>query len=111
MTSHPPSPLRVVLLALLTGWATTSCTSRASSYVPVPVYEVGGPGGIPSEGIAAPQAGCGWVAVDETVRVKFFGLVVSQDVRQFERSLFYCCPGETEPEPRCYQADWYHRSE
>ncbi len=86
------------------------CTSRVSSYVPIPV--------VPPEnsykweaGLPAEQAGCGWVAVDETVRTRLFGLTLKQDSRQFERSLFYCCPGATDPDPRCYQTDWFHRSE
>jgi hypothetical protein len=57
------------------------------------------------------QIGCGWVVVEETVTTKVLGLTVKRDERQFERQLFYCCPGETNPDPQCYQAEWLYRGD
>ena len=52
------------------------------------------------------QVGCGWTIVDETYKTKIFGLKVSSTPRQYNKSLYYCCPGKTDPEPICYQTQW-----
>ena len=54
----------------------------------------------------APQTGCGWVTVDETYSTKFLGLKLGSTSRQYNKSLYYCCPGESQPEPICYQTQW-----
>ncbi len=55
------------------------------------------------------QTGCGWVVVNETSVTKFIGLTIDSYVRQFDDALFYCCPGETMPDPVCHQARWRER--
>ncbi len=60
--------------------------------------------------LPAAQTGCGWIVVNESSATKFLGLTLDSYVRQFDDSLFYCCPGEANPNPVCYQAKWLQRS-
>ena len=97
--------LAIAGLALLMG-----CSTRSSSFSPLPVVaEENVP--MHQSGLPQEQNGCGWVVVDEKHITQLFGLRIKTNVRQFERSLFYCCPGETGPDPKCYQADWFYRSD
>ena len=45
---------------------------------------------------------CGWIQVNETVSEMF-----SSVTRQYDKQLYYCCPGSKEsPKPMCYQTQW-----
>ena len=102
---------KVGLLSLAVGGLFVGgCAVRSSSFAPLAVMAEGDVE-IHQAGLPKAQIGCGWVTVDEKVVTKFFGLPISTNVRQFERALFYCCPGESDPDPRCYQADWFYRSD
>ena len=85
------------------------CATRSSSFTPLPVVmEENVP--MHTEGLPPSHTGCGWVAVQEQAKVTFLGIPLKTDVRQFERALFYCCPGDEGPDPKCYQTDWFFRS-
>ena len=78
------------------------CTYRTSQFEPVtPANAAAYDGGLP-----AAQAGCGWVAVDDVKTLKILGIPLREEPRQFSRQLYYCCPGENEPQPTCYRAIW-----
>ena len=51
------------------------------------------------------------MAVSEKTVKQILGIRIKTDERQFERALFYCCPGEEGPDPKCYQTDWFYRGE
>ena len=97
--------LRIACLSLLVG-----CTVRSSSFAPLPVVAEENVS-MHNTGLPQAQNGCGWVVVHEKQTMHFFGLPLKTDVRQFERALFYCCPGESNPDPKCYQADWFYRGD
>ena len=86
----------------------TGCAVRSSSFSPLPVV-IDENVQMHSEGLPDSQIGCGWVVVQEKTVTRLFGVPLSTDERQFEESLFYCCPGTADPDPRCYQAIWYAR--
>ena len=94
-----------VILCVLMG-----CSTRSSSFAPLPVVDKEN---VPmhQEGLPKAQNGCGWVVVNEKTITHVLGIRLKTDVRQFERSLFYCCPGDNKPNPKCYQADWFYRSD
>jgi len=52
------------------------------------------------------QVGCGWTIVDESLETKFLMLDLGKTTRQYNKSLYYCCPGKSNPEPICYQSQW-----
>ena len=52
------------------------------------------------------QEGCGWILVDETFATQFLGFKMGATSRQYNKSLYYCCPGDSNPEPICYQSQW-----
>ena len=52
------------------------------------------------------QTGCGWMLVDEKSKVKFAGITINKSERQFDKTLYYCCPGANEADPICYQTQW-----
>ena len=85
------------------------CMARSSSFAPLPVV-VAENVPLHQEGLPEPQNGCGWVVVNERKVTHFLGIRLNTEVRHFERALFYCCPGDEDPDPRCYQADWFYRS-
>ena len=58
-------------------------------------------------GLETPTSHCSWVQVSETNTVTFLGLTLSEEVRQFNKQLFFCCPGENLDQPKCYQAGWF----
>ncbi len=95
-------------LLLLALFLTNGCAVRSSSFSPLPVV-VAENVPLHSAGLPESQVGCGWVVVQEKTVTRFMGMPLGSDVRQFEKSLFYCCPGESTPDPRCYQAVWYAR--
>ena len=88
----------------------TGCVVRNSSFAPLPVV-AGENVSMHQAGLPKAQNGCGWVVVSEEKTTKLFFVPVNTEARQFERALFYCCPGDTEPDPKCYQADWFYRSD
>ena len=93
---------------LLVTLLSSACMVRQSAFEPLPiVVEDNLP--LHTSGLPKLQTGCGWVVVDEIIKKKFLGLTVSKKARHFERALFYCCPGSSKPEPKCFQADWYYR--
>jgi hypothetical protein len=80
----------------------SACAIRASH------VEALAPDAAPAEG---PNGACTWVVVGEVRTTKFFGLTLAVRSRQFEESLFLCCPGGREPDPVCYQSDWRRRQD
>jgi len=88
----------LILIVLLT----SGCTYRTSQFNPItPANGTSFDGGLPEV-----QVGCGWVAVDDIKVLKFFGIPLRVEPRQFGRQLYYCCPGADEPQPTCYRALW-----
>lgn len=50
---------------------------------------------------------CGWVQVNEVQTKSILNIPISLTPRQFDRQLYYCCPGpKDKPEPVCYQSKW-----
>ena len=84
------------------------CAVRQTAFSPIPIVPESNVS-LHENGLPAEQNGCGWVVVEEENSTKLFGLTLNKSVRHFERALFYCCPGESDPDPKCYQADWYYR--
>jgi hypothetical protein len=81
----------------------TGCYSRSSAITPTPL-------GASRSGDKAQkqtlEEDCGWVVVNETETTKFLGITLDSYVRQYDESLFYCCPGEGDL-PSCRQAEWH----
>ena len=82
-------------LVFLTVGCSTHKSKLKNHKLDTPPYE------LPSQ-----QSGCGWVTVDETMSTKFLMLNLGTTSRQYNKSLYYCCPGESKPEPICYQTQW-----
>ena len=55
------------------------------------------------------QNGCGWMVVEEEIETKLLMLSLGRKARQFNKALFYCCPGESGPDPVCYETKWLER--
>ena len=87
------------ILALLTLTLTISCTTHKSKISNHKLEAA------PHE-VPVQQAGCGWVTVDESLSAKFLMLKLGGTTRQYNKSLYYCCPGHRNPEPICYQTQW-----
>ena len=60
-----------------------------------------------TSGLETPTSHCSWVQVNEINTVTFLGLTLNEEVRQFNKQLFFCCPGENLDQPKCYQAGWF----
>ncbi len=101
--------MKTRVLTVLLCLTLASCTARRTGFETMPM--------VPTENLQLhnqlpkAQNGCGWVVVKDIKTKKLFGLTLSRNVRHFERALFYCCPGDTGPDPKCYQADWYYRDD
>ena len=100
--------MRLALISLLMIPLVVGCAARHSGFAPL---EVVGEGAVAmhKDGLPKAQNGCGWVTVSDKEVTSIFGITIQSKVRQFERSLFYCCPGDVKVDPRCYQADWFFR--
>ena len=87
------------LLSLAMVALTIGCTTHKSSINNITVN--------PGE-FTAPvqQQGCGWVTVDEEFATGILMLKFGATSRQYNKSLYYCCPGANNPEPICYQSQW-----
>lgn len=59
--------------------------------------------------VPSQQKGCGWMSVEEEIETKILMLSMGKKARQFNKSLFYCCPGTSGPEPVCYETQWLER--
>jgi hypothetical protein len=82
--------------AVVFGLASAGCVKQVSTYKG-------------SVDVNNPDSGCGWVGVDQVVSTTILGLPISSTTRQFDKGLFYCCPGKEFDEPVCYQAEWMER--
>ena len=51
-------------------------------------------------------ASCTWVVVDEETTLKAFGIPLKSELREYDTSLYYCCPGKEGRAPVCFQAVW-----
>ena len=101
--------MRILLMSLLMIPLAVGCGSaRHSGLAPLEIVGAGA-GAMHKDGLPKEQIGCGWVTVGETEVSKIFGITLQSKVRQFDRSLFYCCPGDDKINPGCYQADWFFR--
>ena len=79
-----------------------ACTAHKSSFSPIAVTGVPVPGA--AEGVIPEE--CGWVAVSEGKKESLGPLTLSSSVRQFDSSLFLCCPGKAANAPECTEATW-----
>ena len=84
-------------------WFSTGCVSHNSSIRSMPLSAA--PVGAVDAAVAPVEADCGWVVVTESEVGKVLGITVSNYVRPFDDSLYYCCPGEANT-PICKQAVW-----
>ena len=100
---------RAMTVLFCSAIALSGCVVRNSSFAPLPVV-AGENVEMHQAGLPKAQNGCGWVVVSEQKTTKVRFVPVNTAARQFERALFYCCPGDAEPNPKCYQADWFYRS-
>ena len=51
-------------------------------------------------------ASCTWVVVDEETTLKAVGIPLKSELREYDTSLYSCCPGEGGRAPVCFQAVW-----
>jgi len=88
----------------LVGVATTLLVGcgHTSAITPMYIGSATGPNASSPSGPGGEQ--CGWVEVSEERKQLF-----SSIVRQFDDSLFYCCPGDDGKTPECREAKWMQR--
>lgn len=88
---------------------TSGCAVRTSSISAMPVIDAE-VADLHSAGLPESHIGCGWVYAQESAHTKLFMMTLGTRSLSYDQSLFYCCPGEEEPDPKCYQAMWYGKA-